>query len=207
MAFSEFKNVQQLLKHYPLRIRFEQFLPDVRVEVPAWLVTNLHFSLTRRAASESEMYFREHFIFPFMHLAWQRHPRLKLWSQQALEYDSQLNGEPDFLVSAWTDEPVRELVNKPLLAVAEAKKQDFESGWAQCVAEMLACQKINGDENITVFGIVSTGLSWEFGKLDHDKFIREPEPLGLNDPHRLFGAIDHVFAECEREAFPPAAEN
>ena len=159
MPFSDFKSIEQVIQLYPLQIKRKRFLPEVQLELPALFMENLNFSLERQAVQESEVFFRESFIFPFLQQAWKRHPKLKLWVNQALKYDDNLFGEPDYFVSVWTEEEVIDkLVNKPLLAVAEAKKQDFEGGWAQCLAELIACQKMNADEQLTVYGIVSTGI-------------------------------------------------
>ena len=161
MAFSDFKNIEQVIQLYPLQIRRERFLPGVQLELPVLFIENLNFSLERQAAQESEVF---SFIFPFLQQAWKRHPKLKLWVNQTLKYDDNLFGEPDYFVSVWTEkEVIDKLVNKPLLAVAEAKKQDFDGGWAQCLAELIACQKVNADEQLTVYGIVSTGIIWELG--------------------------------------------
>jgi hypothetical protein len=51
-----------------------------------------------------------------------------------------------------------------------AKKDDFEGGCAQCLLEMYTIQKMNGNPDITVFGIVSNGDNWEFGKLEGNLF-------------------------------------
>lgn len=56
---------------------------------------------------------------------------MKLWSHQTLICDDELSGEPDYFVSAWRDEVIDKLINTPVLAVVEAKRQDFEAGWGQ----------------------------------------------------------------------------
>ncbi|MBC8235885.1 hypothetical protein H8E77_40590 [bacterium] len=200
MPFSNFKSIEQVIQLYPLQIKRERFLPGVQLELPALFMENLNFSLERQAVQESEVFFRESFIFPFLQQAWKRHPKLKLWVKQTLKYDDNLFGEPDYFVSVWTEEEVIDkLVNKPLLAVAEAKKQDFEGGWAQCLAELIACQKMNADEQLTVYGIVSTGIIWEFGKLKKNVFTRDPLSYTIADPQRVFGILDFVFMECEKQ--------
>jgi hypothetical protein len=40
---------------------------------------------------------------------------------------------------------------------SEAKKDNFNEGWAQVLAEMIAAQIFNGNEPIEVYGIVTTG--------------------------------------------------
>ena len=93
---------------------------------------------------------------------------------------------------------IDKLINKPFLAVAEAKKEDFTKGWAQCLAEMIACQKINADESVVIYGIVPTGLVWEFGKLEQDTFTKHIFSYSIRDPNQIFGILDFIFAECEK---------
>jgi len=199
MAFSNFKNIQQVIQKYPLRIKREGFLPDTLIELPAWFLENINFSLKRQPAHTSEAFLCESFIFPFLQQVWKRHDTLALWSHQSLAYDDELFGEPDYFVSAWRDEVIEKLINTPLLAVAEAKKQDFDEGWGQCLAEMIACQKMNQDDNITVYGIVSTGLFWEFGKLEANNFTKHPLSYSISEPQKVFGNLDFVFAACEKQ--------
>ena len=200
MAFSDFTKVEQVIQLYPLQITRKNFIPDVVFEPPALFIEDVNFSLEKQAMQESEMYFRESFIFPFLQQAWKRHPRLKLWINQALKYDDKLFGEPDYFVSAWAEkEVIDRLVNKPMLAVVETKKQDFEGGWAQCLAELIACQKVNADEHLTVYGIVSTGIIWEFGKLKQNVFTRDPLAYTIAHPQKVLGILDYIFAACEKQ--------
>ncbi len=64
---------------------------------------------------------------------------------------------------------------------------------------MLACQKINQDENLTVYGIVSTGMFWEFGKLLQNTFIKHSFSYSIAEPQKVLGNLDYVFAECEKQ--------
>ena len=128
MAFSNFKNVGQVLEKYPLRYRRERFLPNVSIEVPEWFIENINFALDRQAEDENEIFFRESFIFPFLQQAWKPYKKLKLWSHQKLIYDDILSGEPDYLLSIWRDEVIHKWLNTPLLAASEAKRPDFDEG-------------------------------------------------------------------------------
>ncbi len=62
MNFSDFKSVEDVQKVYPIETRKEQFLPDVDFTPSNWFLDDLHFSLSKQANVESEMFFREHFI-------------------------------------------------------------------------------------------------------------------------------------------------
>lgn len=199
MAFSNFKSVSQVIELYPLILKRQRFLPNVSIEVPEWFLENLNFSLDKQAEEENEIFFRESFIFPFLQQAWKPYQNLKIWCHQKLIYDDKLCDEPDYLVSTWREEAISKLVNTPLLAVSEAKRQDFEEGWGQCLAEMIACQKTNQDENLTVYGIVSTGIFWEFGKLEQNIFTKHPLSFSIAEPQKVLGNLDYVFAECEKQ--------
>ncbi|MBI1924015.1 hypothetical protein HYR99_07170 [Candidatus Poribacteria bacterium] len=199
MAFSNFQSIEQVINRYPLEIRQERFIPDVELELPDWFIENLNFSLEMKSVDENEAFFCENFIFPFLHQSWKRHRKLKLWSRRTLVYDSELFGEPDYLVSAVIEGVITKLINNPLLVVAEAKKEDFTKGWAQCLAEMIACQRMNEDENLVVHGIVSTGLVWEFGKLERETFTKHLISYSISDPNKIFGILDFIFAACEKQ--------
>jgi hypothetical protein len=199
MAFSNFKTVGQVIEQYPLRYKRERFLPDVSIELSALFLENIDFSLDKQTENENEFFFRESLIFPFLQQAWKHHNLLKLWYHQTLAYDDKLCGEPDYFISVWRDEVIDKWINTPLLAVAEAKKQDFDGGWGQCLAAMLACQKINQDEKLTVYGIVSTGMFWEFGKLLQNVFTKHSVSYSIAEPQKILGNLDYVFAECEKQ--------
>ncbi len=100
MKFSDFQSIEQVIAKYPLNVRQERFLPEAKVELPGWFNENLSFLLDMKAVDESETFFSESFVFPFLQQAWKRHPRLKLWSHKSLALDGELLGEPDYLISA-----------------------------------------------------------------------------------------------------------
>ena len=200
MPFSDFKSIEQVISAYPLELVQKGFLPGRRLKLPALFLADLNFSLERQAAHESEIYFRESLISPFLRKAWQRHPRLKLWVNRNLRYDDRLSGEPDYFVAADTAREITDRLDKrPLMAVAEAKREDFEEGWGQCLAGMIACRELNAPEILTIYGIVSTGHTWQFSKLNGPVFTRDPLSYSIADPQRVFGLLDFVFGECERQ--------
>lgn len=199
MSFSNFKTVEQVLQQYPLKLVRERFLLDRNVDLPDWFLDNLNFALATQSEGENEIFFRESFIFPMLQQVWKQHPGLKIWAHRMLRYDDVLNGEPDYFVSRWPDTVTNTVVMTPLLAVVEAKRQDFEEGWGQCLAAMLACQKLNAAEEVTVYGIVSTGLVWEFGKLAGTCFTKDPLAHSLENPQKAAGLLDSILAACEQQ--------
>lgn len=87
--------------------------------------------------------------------------------------------------------------DKPYFLAVEAKQDKFEEGWGQCLAEMIAVQRINDDLEKTIFGIVSNGKIWQFGKLDVDTFTRSRIFYTIQELDKLFAAINYIFQQCE----------
>ncbi len=199
MKFSDFESVEQVLQKYPLALAKERFLPHREMTPPERFIEELNFAIDKQMAGDSEMYFREYFITPFMRQVWMRHSKLQLWVNRKLAYKDELYGEPDYFLSFPPQGVTHEIIGSPLLAVVEAKREDFTKGWGQCLAEMIACQKINDDEQIVIYGIVSTGVYWEFGKLQQDVFIRHSLSYSITHPALVLGVLDYIFAECEKQ--------
>lgn len=199
MAFSQFKTVEQVLQCYPLKLVRERFLVETKMELPDWFLENLNFALETQVEGENEIFFRESFIFPMLQQVWKQHQALKIWAHRLLRYDDVLNGEPAYFVSRWPDTVTDRVVMTPLLAVIEAKRQDFEEGWGQCLAAMLACQKLNSAEELSVYGIVSTGLIWEFGQLRGACFTKDPLAHSLENPQKIAGMLDSLLTLCEQQ--------
>ena len=81
--------------------------------------------------------------------------------------------------------------------MVEAKQDDFEGGWGQCLAEMIAVQKINALPEQVVFGIVSNGKIWEFAHLNGVTFTKNVKTYLLSDLESLLAALHYVFEECK----------
>jgi hypothetical protein len=87
-------------------------------------------------------------------------------------------------------------VDQPYLIVVEAKRDDFTRGWAQCLAAMLAAQKLNNLPDQTLFGITTNGRNWEIGKLEGSTFTQESGPFTLRDLDQLCAVLHYVFEQC-----------
>ena len=122
------------------------------------------------------------------------HPRLKVWKAAVLNTDT-LTGVADYLVA-----PRRAYLATPLLCVVEAKRDDFDRGRVQCVAEMHACQWANRQRghDTDVFGVVSNGQGWQFYKLTREGDAYETDPFAMTDLPRLLGVLDAICAACEK---------
>jgi hypothetical protein len=88
--------------------------------------------------------------------------------------------------------------DKPYFILVEAKKESaFDEGWGQCLAEMIAVQRLNNEPEQTIFGSVSNGAMWQFGKLKLEMFTQNNFFYTIQDLERLFAAVNYVFKQCE----------
>ena len=87
--------------------------------------------------------------------------------------------------------------DKPYLLIVEAKQDNFDWGWGQCLAEMVAAQRLNGEAAIAIFGIVSNGINWEFGKLEGKRFAHHPAPYSIFELKNLFAIVNYFFQQSE----------
>jgi len=88
------------------------------------------------------------------------------------------------------------LFKAPCVEGGTHPKDDFTRGWGQCVAAMLAAQKLNDLPEQTVYGITTNGQVWQFGQLHADVFTQDSRSFTLEDVDSLGAALHFVFAQC-----------
>ena len=123
---------------------------------------------------------------------------LKIWKAAPLQSDK-VFGVADYLIA-----PRRGYIDGPLLCVIEAKKDDFDAGRVQCIAEMTACLWNNEQKGQTgdVFGIVSNGHGWVFYQLAPGGPVLETELYAISDMPRLLGMLTYLCAACAARIAP-----
>jgi len=197
MPFSSYKNLGNVLKKFQLRYQEEIFIVPAEITPSEYLQIELEFVLTELVTNNSEAAICENLIYPILKDSWKPHrDKLMLWSHEPLQYDDDLSGTPDYMIAKRS--PLGKVVcDQPYLLVVEAKKDNFQEGWSQCLAELIAAQKLNHSEELTVFGIVSNGEKWEFGKLTANQFTKNRMPYTLQGLNTLCGILENVLIQCE----------
>ncbi len=128
----------------------------------------------------SEMAKRDFMIAP---LLWEiiRHVKAKIKVEYPVEIDDKLGGLLDYLIHSEQE-----------IIIIEAKKGDLEKGFNQLIAELIAMDKYQSDNEQLEFlyGAVSIGELWRFGILN-----RKTKNI-LRDLHtyRVPEDIENVFA-------------
>jgi hypothetical protein len=198
MAFSDFKSISQVQQEYQVRYVEEHFIVESAFEPSLGFRSELEFSLENLDVFTSEAARSETIIFPILREVYKSFvDKFSLWIQKAIFFDATLSGTPDYLIGT-KSELGKTVLENPLILVAEAKKNDFEQGWAQCLAELIAAQKINADATRVVFGIVTDGKIWEFAKLEDRIFTKHVQSFTVDDLPILFGALHFVLSASAR---------
>ncbi len=193
MAFSDYKSISQVQKEFGIRYEEENFIQAGKIEPSVTFMTDLKFNLENIDVFTSEASRTELVISPILREIYKNyHEQYSFWIQKAISYNESLSGVPDYLI-ATKSALGKTVLETPLVVVVEAKKNDFEQGWGQCLVELVTAQKINGDTDFAVHGIVTDGESWKFGKLKKATFVKNIEGFSVNDLPELFGAIDFVL--------------
>jgi len=103
-----------------------------------------------------------------------------------------LNGNCDFIISSSSELLI---LNAPVIAIVEAKKENINSGLGQCVAEMLAAKIFNQNEENNIPIIYGTVTSWKFLKLIENIVEIDLTEYYINNVSKIFGIIYHILSE------------
>ena len=112
-----------------------------------------------------------------------------------------LNGFCDFIVTRSSE---LLYITAPVIMLVEAKNENIFNGIGQCIAEMIAAQIFNQQENKenqennphdtsnAIFGIVTTGTIWQFIRLENQEVridLREYHIRHENDLEHILGFL------------------
>jgi hypothetical protein len=196
MAFTDFKNINAVKQKYPqIILKTGSFIP---LDLPLKTL-NPYFeeeiTLNIESFRSNEFYASETLISPVLREVWKPYrKKLNLWTHQAIRFDDELVGIPDYMFSNLVEEQY-EVLSYPLLTTVEAKAENFEEGWGQCLAQMLAFREINKNTDIRIYGIVATGKYWEFGKLEGDLFTKNTRVCSIDELARLVSILDFILMD------------
>lgn len=197
MAFSSYKTISEVLKEFQVKYIEANFMSEAEFHVSDYFREDLQTVMREGVVDNSEYAICENLIYPVLKEVWKRYSsKFILWSHQFLTYNEQLSGYPEYILAKRS--PLGKVVfDKPYFILVEAKQDNFEAGWAQCLAEMIAAQRLNAELPITIYGIVSNGDRWQFGKLEAEVFTKDNAPYTIYELDKLFAAVNYIFQQCE----------
>ena len=193
MAFSDFKTISEVQEKFRIKYTSNDLFGVEAKNPSEQFLQELEFSRQYIDVFASEGSRCEVVIFPILREVYKDYAEnYGLWVKKSITYDETLSSTPDYLI-ATRSELGMTVVGTPLVVLVEAKKNDFEQGWGQCLAELVAAQRINDDSDFPVYGIVTDGKLWEFGQLVGDTFIQNRTNFTIDNLPILFGAMNSVF--------------
>ncbi len=198
MSFESYRNIAQVLQEFKITSSEASFVVESKFDIREIFREELNFSLREFTFEDSEYAICEAVVFPILREVYRNYrENFTLWSHKTLTYNINLTGIPDYILA--NKSPLgKEVFEKPFLIAVEAKRDDFIKGWGQCLAEMVAIQKLNQNLEQDIYGIVSNGQFWQFGKLKGSTYTREIKSYTLSDIDDLFAALNYIFMECQR---------
>lgn len=197
MSFSNFKSLGLTVKELQVIYTETSFIKQSPFTVSDYFRQDLEYVMREGVVNNSEFAICENLIYPLLKEVWKTYSsKFTLWSHQLLTCDEALSGYPEYILAKRS--PLGKVVfDKPYLLIVEAKQDNFDWGWGQCLAEMVAAMRLNGSNSISIFGIVSNGINWEFGKLEGNNFIHHPAPYSIFELDKLFAVINYLFEQSE----------
>ena len=123
--------------------------------------------------------------------------RISLFSGIDFNVDAEndLTGVCDFLVSL---SPNQYYLEAPVIILIEAKKDDLIIGLGQCVAEMIAAQRFNTEQEndiSCVYGATTTGTHWLFLKLEGKRLHIDMETYMLERCDKILGILASMVSQ------------
>ncbi|MGB5962498.1 MAG: hypothetical protein WBG73_17660 [Coleofasciculaceae cyanobacterium] len=197
MAFSNYKTIGAAIKEFQITYTETNFMQETEFSIPGYFREDLAFMMREAVVDNSEFAVCENLIYPVLKEVWKFYSsKFILWSHQSLICDNDLSGFPEYILAKRS--PLGKVVfDKPYFLLIEAKQDKFEEGWAQCLAKMVAAQRLNNELKVTILGIVSNGKIWQFGKLEEAIFTMNVAPYTIYELDKLFAAVNYIFQQCE----------
>ncbi len=199
MAFSDFKNIAEVQMRYKIKFEEGLFILDNTLLPSKNFINDFEFNQKNIDIFTSEASRCEIIISPLLREMYKNHcEKYAFWIQKSISFDDILTGTPDYIFSKKSSLG-KTVLETPIVIVVEAKKNDFEQGWGQCLAELVASQKINADLQRPVYGVVTDGNLWQFGRLRKEIFTKNAHSFTIDNLAKLYGALEFLANLIEQE--------
>jgi hypothetical protein len=198
MAYNNF-TLETVKSQFSLTIvsdRFCDSLPTVEPQPEFTIVFSDLFELAEGARTEKAK--SELLVTPILAQATKLSGgKVKLFSGEEFNVDQErgLNGFCDFLFSRSANPYT---IDAPVLMLVEAKRGEIEFGWGQCVAEMIAAQLYNQNQEQAIpviYGCVTSGRLWQFLKLEENRITIDPNSYSLMPVQKILGILKWILSQ------------
>lgn len=199
IAFSGFKSLSETLKEFEVVYTEANFIEEIPFPISDYFRQDLQLMLDDGVVDNSEYAICENLVYPILKEVWKPYRQnFILWSHEFLNCDAQLSGFPEYILARRS--PLGKIVfDKPYFVLVEAKQDNFDAAWGQCLAEMIAAQRLNENDQLVIFGITSNGDRWQFARLDKSQFTLNKTFYTIQALDPLFAAVNYIFQQCNHQ--------
>ncbi len=199
MTYEHFATYEEIATQFRLTLCEVSFVQERQIAVKPDLFAFIQENVLLRRNYATEHAICESIIAPMLMIV-SKEQDLPVWSHFRFDIapEEGLMGVPNFLVAPAS--AVGTTFQQPVICVAEAKREDFNAGWAQALAEMIAAQRYNQDETMQMYGIVTTGRFWQFGMLERDVVTLENVSFSAQENlQRVMNILNWVFFVAKQQ--------
>ncbi len=157
------------------------------------LIQTLNLNVSFALAQGTEKARSEFIIAPVLtEFRQQTKEQISIFSGWKFNVDQKLGltGFCDYIISR---SPYQSVLEAPVVIAVEAKRQDFEKGYVQCIAEMYAARIFNqqrGNQVRLIYGCVTIGNVWHFLVLRGTRAEIEITAFEItNDVEKIIGIL------------------
>ncbi|MEM7537000.1 MAG: hypothetical protein AAF639_32800 [Chloroflexota bacterium] len=198
MAYSDFKTFRHVTDKFPVTISTTKSLfagiPEIEVSPFLQELLKVNIPLALKISTEkarSELIVMQVLVEIYKMLDFQ----LGLFSGIDFNVDTKLGltGYCDYILS----QSVNQLeIAAPVVCMVEAKNLDLSRAYPQCIAEMIAAQKFNAQQENqieTIWGAVTTGTNWRFIRLVGNDVDIDFDEYLISDVGKILGILRYIL--------------
>jgi hypothetical protein len=192
MSYGQFESVEQVASLFSITVKDAFIMHNKPIDISEPVFKSITRKLFDSLSFRNEATICNKIITPILNIVAEQHAPLNVWIEEPFNVDKEkgLVGAPDYLIAPATEYGGMAV---PPLCVIEAKKQDWDEGWTQALAEMVAAS-LKGAENC--YSVVTTGKIWQFGVLDNGVFMKDPNQISATrELQVVFDTLNWVFTE------------
>ncbi|MEA5620146.1 hypothetical protein VB711_20190 [Cronbergia sp. UHCC 0137] len=199
MVYSDFK-LNEVINNFGLTINEKSGLfADIEEEECSDLLTTiLTENIDLAIAINTEKARSEMIISPILLEIRRKFNYIGLFSGIDFNVEPQkgLNGFCDFMISLSKEQL---FVRAPVITLlVESKNENLKAGLGQCVAEMIAAQLFNEQQNNsikTIYGVITIGTIWQFLKLEDKIIYIDLSEFYIKDIKKILGILSSAIRQ------------
>ncbi len=192
MSYGQFESVEQVASLFSITVKDASIMNSKPIDISEPLFKSIRRKLFDSLSFRNEATICNKIITPILNIVAEQHTPFNVWIEEPFNVDKEkgLVGEPDYLIAPATEYGGMAL---PPLCIIEAKKQDWDEGWTQALAEMVAAS-LKGAQRC--YSVVTTGKIWQFGTLEESIFLKDPNQISATrELQVVFDTLNWAFSE------------